>query len=256
MVNNMGVKDYIETTAVFTIEEFKQEFPTVTGYNLLARAIKSGKVSQVTRGLYASATGRFVNVRHDRFKIAAKLAPDVSFAYHSALELLGVAHSLSSRVQYYSDMKRKEVVFCDNSYKQYHASYEPIMLQTVRATAFGEVSVTTKEQTLMDCLYSIGRGGGTEEILRSIASFQYIDVAAIKDRVVLLNSSSIARIGWVLEQKREEWHVTEKDLNDFRNMLAGNGYRFIPGTTPETNWSNRWRLILPVPEEEMKDWLL
>jgi len=256
MVHDMGVKNYIESTAVFTIDEFKKEFPSVTGYNLLARAIKSGKVSQVTRGLYTSATGRFANIRHDRFRIAAKLAPDVSFSYHSALELLGVAHSVSNRVQYYSDIKRKEVIFNETSYKQYHANFEPIMLQTIRAAAFGEVSVTTKEQTLIDCLYSIGRGGGTEEILRSIAGFQYIDVAAIKDKAVLLNSSSIARIGWVLEQKREEWHVTEKDLADFRNMLAGGAYRFIPGTTPETNWSNRWRLILPVPEEEMKEWLL
>jgi len=251
----MGVKEYLETTAVFTIEEFKAEFPAVTGYNLLSRAIKSGKALQVTRGLYVSNTGRFTGVQHDRFKIAAKLSGDVVFAYHSALELHGVAHSFSNRVQYYSETSRKEIEFQGNSYKRYCKDDDSVLLQAVRADAFGEVYVTTKEQTIIDCMQYLGRSGGSEEVLRSVSGFPYIDVAIIKDKTLSLNSSAVARIGWLLERKREEWNVSEKDLLHFEETLTGNAYRFASGTSADKGWSKRWKLILPVSESEMLEWV-
>jgi len=252
----MSVKDFIETTSVFTIEEFKTAFPTVTGYNLLMRAAKAGKVLRVTRGVYASSTGRYKGVKQDRFRIASKLASNVIFAYHSALELHGVAHSTSSRVQYYSAIKRKAIEFQGNYFKQYQPDDESLMIQTIRATAYGSVSVTTKEQTLLDCLSNIGRGGGVEEVLRSISGFPYIDVSEVKERAVFLSSSTIARIGWVLEQKREKWNVAEKDMQDLQSILVGGAYRFVSEVQQKAGWANRWRLILPNTEDDMKEWVL
>ncbi|MDR3305005.1 MAG: hypothetical protein LBS85_03090 [Clostridiales Family XIII bacterium] len=252
----MGVKEYLETTSVFTIDEFRESFPTVTGYNLLSRAVHSGKVLHITRGLYASNTGRYTGVRQDRFRIASKMAPDVVFLYHSALELLGAAHSVSNLVQYCSAGKRKTSVFQGNTYKQYSiANNENIMVQTTRAPAFGEVSVTAKEQTLIDCLSYIGRGGGSEEVLRSLAGFPYIDVNAIKNRADTLNASAIARIGWLLEQKQQTWNVNAKDLDYLQDRLAGNAYRFVSRTNPDSGWSKRWKLILPASEYEMREWV-
>lgn len=255
-VRNMSVKEYLETTPVFTIDDFKESFPTVTGYNLLSRSVKAGKVLRITRGLYASGTGRFAGLSQDRYAIASKLASDVVFAYHAALELHGVAHSTGNTVQYYSSVKRKPLVFQGNMYKQYpFPADQSTTVQTIRARAFGEISVTTKEQTVMDCLAYIGRGGGAEEALRSISAFPYIDISPIKENISTLNGSAIARIGWLLEQKQEAWHINDNDLAFFQSSIGGNAYKFVSHTEDETGWSKNWNLILPTSEDKMKAWL-
>jgi predicted transcriptional regulator of viral defense system len=252
----MGVKAYLETTPVFTIEEFRKQFPTVTSYNLLSRAVTGGKVFRVLRGVYASNTGRYVDTAQDQYRIASKLAPDAVFSYHSALELLGVAHSPSNIVQYYSKIKRREVEFQGKIYSQYKLSDEyDIASQLVNASAFGQVSVTTKEQTLIDCLSYVGRGGGAEEILRSLSGFPYMDAGYIKAIAPKLHVSAIARIGWLLEQKKDVWSVKEKDIMFLQTFLSGNACRFVPGSNGENGWSRKWRLILPAPEDVMQEWI-
>jgi predicted transcriptional regulator of viral defense system len=252
----MGVKEYIEKTSIFTIEDFREEFPTVTGYNLLRRAVESGKAFHITRGMYASNTGRFADTRHDRFEIAAKLTADTVFAYHSALELLGVAHSVTNRVQYFSSKKKKELVFQGNVFKRYPMqSGRNLLTQTARISAIGEVRVTTKEQTLLDCMTYLGRGGGAEEVLRSVSGFPYLDVEMVKNHVTGLSASSISRIGWLFEQKRETWNVTGKDIDFLQSLIGGTSYRFVSRANPSGGWSKRWRLVLPAPETEMREWI-
>jgi predicted transcriptional regulator of viral defense system len=254
----MGVKEYLEKTSVFTIEDFRKVFPTVTGYNLLCRAVKSGKAYHISRGLYASNTGRFADVRHDRFGIAAKLAADTVFAFHSALELFGVAHSTTSRVQYFSSKKKNQLIFQDNVFKRYPLpDREELLTQTVRISDLKTVRVTTKEQTLLDCMTYLGRGGGVEEVLRSVSGFPYLDVEIIKSKATSLTSSSIARIGWLLEQKQQTWDVAEKDLDFLQNLLKGTtAHRFVSRKKPNNGWSKRWRLILPASATELSEWTL
>lgn len=252
----MGVKSYLERTPVFTIKDFREKFPSITGYNLLRRAVASNKVFHIVRGLYASNTGRYTDINHDRFEIAARLAPDAVIAYHSALELYGVAHSLTNRVQYYSLEKKKVVTFQSNTYKRYPPpNGHDLLTQTVNVSDYIAVHITTKEQTLLDCIARLGRGGGAEEVLRSVTGFPYIDVESVKAIAAVMPSSVIARIGWLLEQKKGAWDVSEEDLNFLENLLTGTAYRFVSRANKDNGWSKRWKLLLPAPETEMRDWI-
>lgn len=253
----MGVKEYLEKTPVFTIEEFKSEFPTVTGYNLLSRAVGAGKALRVSRGLYASSTGQYAGVMQDRYRIAAKLASDAVIAFHSALDLHGIAHSTTARVQYYSGTNRKALVFQGNAYERYPV-YQgmEVATQIMRAQAYGEVLVSTKEQTLVDCLTHLGRGGGPEEVLRSLSGLPYVDIEEIKAITSYVSDTAVARIGWLIDQKREGWGIREGDLRYFNSRLKAKSYRFAPVANGDCGWSKKLRLILPTSESEMREWTL
>jgi predicted transcriptional regulator of viral defense system len=253
----MSVRRYLETTPVFTITEFKEQFPTVTSYNLLVRAEKAGRITRVRRGLYVSNTGRYIDTQQNRYRIAAKLAEDTVFAYQSALALLGVAHNVTFLVQYYSKEKIKTFSFQGNSYKQYTIpTNSEIDVQTLNSASYGDIVVTTKEQTLIDCLSYVGRAGGAEALLRSLSGFPYMDIKKVVAQSVNCSQSTIARIGWVLEQKQDQWRVNDRDLETLRNLLTSNSNKFVSlYRDTDASWSKRWNLILPTSEEKMKEWI-
>jgi hypothetical protein len=85
----MALKDYLNTHHVFNMREFKAAFPgSVTDLNLLARAVRSGKVDRVRSGLFVSRSERFFDVEPPPFVIATKTVDDATFCYMATLRHL------------------------------------------------------------------------------------------------------------------------------------------------------------------------
>ncbi|MBN1458444.1 MAG: hypothetical protein JXA57_02840, partial [Armatimonadetes bacterium] len=116
----MGVQSYLEEHHVFSLEEFRSELGEGrTPYNLLVRATKKGLVDRVMRGVYVSRAGRFAQTDPDPFVVAATVSADVVMVYHSALELHGLAHSPTRRVQFASPTATAPFVYRDFEYRRY-----------------------------------------------------------------------------------------------------------------------------------------
>jgi predicted transcriptional regulator of viral defense system len=74
-----------------------------------------------------------------------------------------------------------------------------------RAHAGGAVRVTSLERCLVDLMHAPDHGGGWEEIWRSLEMVEYVDLAAVAEYALLLQSAlTVARVGFFLEQHREE----------------------------------------------------
>ena len=95
---------------VFATEEF-EAFMRARGSthpqtrrNLLHYYHKHGAVMSIRRGLYCSVPPGTEpeSCPVDSYLLAAKLAPDVVIAYHSALELQGRSYSIQNRVVFTS----------------------------------------------------------------------------------------------------------------------------------------------------------
>lgn len=70
--------------------------------------LKAGRLKRVTKGVYAVVP---FNLSRDRFSpdtilTASMIRPDGVFSYHSALELLGVAHSAWHECSLFTDHRR------------------------------------------------------------------------------------------------------------------------------------------------------
>ncbi|MDR1188880.1 MAG: hypothetical protein LBK95_15775 [Bifidobacteriaceae bacterium] len=252
----MAISKYLDTHQVFTAVGFAEAFPgSVTDVNLLARAARSGAVDRVRRGLYVSKTGQFGHAQADPFDVAAAAAEDAVFCFLSALQLHGLLHNLVRVTQFYSGRQVSWFEYAGHSYRPRRLPNGPLDIQRLLTPSGRAYTVTTKEQTVLDGLARPGLAGGVENLLRSLSAVIYLDAEKLSDLAAGASASTRAKLGWVLDVRREEWRGSEDLLTQLSNV-SGGPYYFSSSREPkDSHWVNRWRLYLPYPEQEMAAWL-
>lgn len=260
-VTNMSVQSYLEQHHVFSLEEFRAELGEGrTSYNLLTRAVKRGNADRAMRGVYVSRTGQFSEVEPDPYLVAAAVSHDVVMVYHSALELHGLAHSPSRRVQFTSSRLSTRFAYRDFEYERYQRpalpdSDEDAASTTLVARPQGVVRVTTRERTLVDCINHVDLSGGLEEVSRSLAALPYVDASGVLAYLRVLGSpTAVARTGWLLEQRAKEWYVSSAALDEMRAML-GRGPYYLARSNEAGRWVPSWRMYLPSNADEIERWV-
>jgi predicted transcriptional regulator of viral defense system len=251
----MKFKDYISSVQVFTVDDLRSNLDSEGSLKTsLARASRSGEIERVRKGLYVSKTGKFVDENADSRLIASTLDSDAVFVYHSALDLHGVAHNVSFHVSFRSEVVVTDFNYDGVSYIRYPGDGSAAV-QQLHAKTYGSVNVTTREQTIIDCLQHPGRAGGIEEVIRSLSAFPYIDIAQLDKLLAGVSLSLQARIGWLLEANQENWHVDTSFLQQLRLRLGSGPYRMDNKSSKSQGWVQRWRLCLPKAPEEVLSWV-
>lgn len=249
----MKFKEYIESHQVFTADDLRTVATWGTARTQLQRALKAGEVERVRRGVYVSKTGKFLGEAPDPFLVARTIDPKAVISYHSALVAHGVAHNVGFECSFRSARVRSPFEYGGIRYVPYDLGDNP-QTQAMRSKSYGSARVTTREQTLVDCLTHPGRAGGMEEVVRSCSAFPYLDLEALLETLKDASSSTLSRVGWLLDAKRESWGVGEDVLGDLEGLLGKGPYRFDPKVKEAKGWSSRWRLCLPETEEEALSW--
>jgi predicted transcriptional regulator of viral defense system len=253
----MAIKDYLNTHQVFNMRDFRDAFPeSVTDLNLLARAIKKGKVDRVRSGLFVSRSERFFDAEPSPFAIATKAVDDALFCYMSALQLHGLLHNVINSTQFFTNHRLPRFNYRNHTFIPVlltGRTSESLRVMSQKSSSF---LVTTKEQTVVDCLFHLGLAGGPENLLRSLAAVRYLDVNATIKLAGKTNKSTCARLGWVLEIRREDWGVSEDNLAVLSARIDPGPHYFCATASSKNGYhSNRWKLYLPFPEQEMIAWL-
>ncbi|MDR1513328.1 MAG: hypothetical protein LBS56_07605 [Propionibacteriaceae bacterium] len=253
----MAIQEYLSANQVFSADDFRHAFPgSRTDVNLLSRAVAAGRVGRPKRGLYVSKVGPFSRSQADPFDVASKAAADAVFCLLSALQLHGVLHNVTFRTQFYTSHKIAPFTYEGQDYRPVASPTPPPATQGLLTPSGRHHQVTTREQTLVDCLARLSLAGGPENALRSLAGLRHIDAAAAVSLARHASATTRARLGWVLQAKADEWRVPAETLDALAWTLGGGPHYFAPADEPdEPDWVNRWRLYLPRPEQEMAAWL-
>src|SRR3990172_6568028 len=101
-------------TPVFTLGDFASNLG-ITPARAIDRIkyhMKQNRVVTLERGLYATVPpgSRSQTFHPDRYLVAAAARPDAIFAFHAALELLGVAHSDSNVFTLFTVRRRRKLL--------------------------------------------------------------------------------------------------------------------------------------------------
>ena len=254
----MRTADYFETHPVFDHAEFvaahtaggRSEF---TSNNLLARHLASGRLIRVRRGLYA-VVPRGVDpdkASVDPYLLTSRLTDDAVVAYHAALQFHGKTYSVWRRFHYLTGKRTRPFSFRG-------MEFVPVQVpRAVRAMpqwgggtievshAGGKAKAATLERTLVDVLDMPDKCGGWEEIWRSLEMVEFFDLDAVIAYAMSLGSSlTIARVGFFLEQHRDELMVTDDHLSKL-HLQAPNQPRYLNGARESGRLITRWNLIVP-----------
>ena len=253
----MAIKEFLNTYHVFNMQDFKLAFPDSSAdVNLLSRAVGNGRVKRVRQGLYVSAAERFAGVFPSPFDVGMKAVDDAVFCYHSALQLHGVLHNVVNRTQFYTRRRVPDFEYGGHRYFPLQLNEREVNAQSLLLPSGKSYLVTTREQTVVDCLYRVSSAGGPENVLRSLSGFTYLDADRAAELAVQMNRSTCARLGWVLEVQRSEWRIGDEVLDRLRKVIGhGPHYFYSSGASKDRYWSKGWKLYLPYPEKEMIAWL-
>ena len=250
--------DFFATHPVFRHEEFLEARAASgrsvhTSNNLLAQHLGNGRLLRVRRGLYA-AVPRGVDpaqVYVDPYLVASHVADDAVVAYHAALQFFGKAHSLWRRFHYLTHNRLRPFSVRGLEFVGVQApaavrSRPDWGGQIIEVEhAGGQVRVTTLERTLVDVLTEPSRGGSWEEIWRSLEMIEYCDLDAVIAYTLTLGSALTAgRVGFFLEQHRENWMVEETHLEALRAHAPAQPRYFDRARQPGRLVPG-WNLIVP-----------
>lgn len=255
--------EFFANHPVFSTDEFDRFLQargrkvSPAGRDSLLRYHKlQGRIVPVRKGLYASIPPGRDPDRYpvDPFLIASRLAPDAVLAYHTALEIHGVAYSPHTSRVLFVTARRHRGPF-EWRGVSYHPVKRPAALRAREQPAFGvqtvdrrgeDVAVTTIERTVVDVLDRPDLGGGWEEISRSLASIDYLVMPRVIEYVALLgNATTAAKVGYFLEAHREQIGVENDDLKELEAYIP-KAPHYLERTHRRSGiLSERWNLVVP-----------
>jgi hypothetical protein len=222
----MDTNTFLQTHRVFSLEEADLVLGPTGGraatLERLKYAVSKGKLKNLARGVYATVPPGVApaDFTADRFLTAAALRPDAIFSHHSALELLGAAHSEWRLCTAYS-VRRSQAFDLDGIELRYLS--HPLSLLRQQMADLGvrtvhrldrELKVTGPERTLIDGFRRPDLVGGHAEFIESVAGFSVLEIPLLFELLEAYGQKVLwAAIGWFLEAYRETFFVADDDLS-------------------------------------------
>ena len=224
-----------------------------TTNNILAQHVAGGRLLRVHRGLYATVPSGVdpKSFEPDPYLIATQATDDAIVAYHAALQFHGKAYSVSRRFTYLTRHRLRSFEFRGAEFvavllpARLRASRRPAGGLLEQRHAGGFVRVTSLERTLVDVLDAPEHGGGWEEIWRSLESVEFFDLDVVIDYALKLGSAlTVARVGFYLEQHREQLMVEDRHLKALRARSPAQPRYFDRDRGPG-KFVRPWNLVVP-----------
>ncbi|MFO3210894.1 hypothetical protein SC371_09760 [Legionella pneumophila serogroup 2] len=258
----MNLTSFFEQRPVFTHEECKQFLHSIgttnpnTQRELLAYHLKKQHILRIKRGLFASVPGAFRhavdNFPVDPYLVAGRIRKDAVISYQSALDFHGVSYSLHHHYYFLSESIIAPFNFQDD---EFVCLSFPKALSDQREQNFEVLSVdrqglniqvTSLERTVVDILDRPNYAGGWEEIWRSAEHISILNLDKVIEYASLLNNTStIAKLGFFLEQFKEQFFVDENALS-YLEAKRPAGIHYLERTKRESGKHiPRWNLVVP-----------
>jgi len=219
--------------------------------------IKSGRIRSVARGVYSvvpqvypqgAAAESFVP---DPFLVVLAARADAIFSHHSALELLGTAHSAWSICTAFTASRRVTLRLHGAMVRVLPhptalARRNKINLGTRRVERRAQLlRVTGPERTLVEGFRRPDLVGGVTELVASAAGFAALDIDLL---ATVLECYALRRlwaaVGWFLETHAQVFGVASADLARFERHCTKTPIYLARGAKGGALVS-RWNIILP-----------
>lgn len=221
---------------------------------LLAYHQKAGRVLRIRRGLYAVIPSGADTDSYpvDPFLVAAKLTPDSVLSHHTALEFHGKAYSVYTHITYSASrplgsLKFRSHVFRGTKFPQALVRAGKVHAGVLTAERAGmNLRVSSLERTLVDVLDRPDLSGSWEEIWRSLESVEFFDIDTVVEYALLLgNATTVARVGFFLEQHREPLMVEDRHLKALHDMCPRQPHYLDRSRRKSGRLVSEWNLVVP-----------
>ncbi|MES2218835.1 MAG: transcriptional regulator [Pseudomonadota bacterium] len=258
----MNIHEFFSQYPIFTHEEFNHysraegSSKSHTQNEILAYHLKKHHIIRIRRGLFASiplAYKKFADAFPvDPYLIAGRISEDAVLAYHTAFDFHGISYSIYHQFTFLSQQKIRAFKFHQANFlclpfpkKLYEEDQLNYDVQTVDRQGLN-IKVTGLERSIVDALDRPDYSGGWEEIWRSTEYIPILNLDKIIEYAFLLdNSTTIAKVGFFLEQHKEQFKVDEHALIMLEEKKPNNIHYLERLKREPGKLIKRWNLIVP-----------
>jgi predicted transcriptional regulator of viral defense system len=256
----MKAEEFFSKNPVFTLKDFVNFYQTTHNISVdsVIRLIryheKVGNLLSIRRGFYAYVpiANRGKDYKVNPYLIAGRITEDSVLAYHTSLELQGVAYSVFHEFYFIVDKVIKPFEFQELRYHplKKHSNYGIISFNRDGL----DIKATTIERTLVDLFSHPSYAGGLSEIWQSFELVSLLDVDKVIEYAFLLNNAStVAKLGFFLEQHLEKFGVSEKHLMLLETKKPKHKLYLERNKRKNGKLIQRWNLVVP-PSSLTHEW--
>lgn len=256
----MNANEFFAQYPVFTHDEFKKCLTAqgttnpLTQQAILAYHLKKHHIIRIRRCFFASVPS-FSRVSASTFSvdpylIAGRITNDAVLAYHTALDFHGVSYSTYQQFTFLSQTKIRPFTFQQASYHclpfpQSLLNNSDFDVHIVNREGL-DIKVTGLERTIVDALDRPDYAGGWEEIWRSAAHIPLLNIDKMIEYAFLLaNATTIAKLGFFLEQHQQQFVIDKQQLNVLQEKKP-RGTHYLERTKRKPGkLMKRWNLVVP-----------
>ena len=214
--------------------------------------LRTGRLKPVTRGIYAVVplAASIDQFQPDPILVATVVQPEGVFSHHSALELLGVAHSMWRQCTLYVAQRRRPLVLNGATVRFMEqpacVRSRGRQLGVRKIERQGRLLLTTgPERTLVEGFHRPSLAGGAEELVRSASGFTTLDLDVLGEVLRRYKTGNLwAATGWFLERFQKTFHVPEKVLSGMEKRRP-RSKQYLERDRRGGILAKRWNLILP-----------
>ena len=227
---------------IFTIDDAKE----ISGIDkkilkvILLRLEKRGWIERIEKGKYmiiplGSKKGEYTL---NEFLIGSLLVQPCIISYWSALNYYGFTEQIPSTVfiQTTSRKKKQEIEIFGVRYKIIRVNREKIFGIEKTWIEEEEITITDKEETIIDCLDKPKYCGGIIEVAKSLKTRDYNPNKLVNYAERIGNSGVIRRLGYL-----NDLFSLQMDISSIKTR----NYLLLDPTMPKKGETNaKWRLII------------
>jgi predicted transcriptional regulator of viral defense system len=219
----------------------------------LKHHLEKGRLVTVSRGIYAVVPegANPSEFQPDPFLAAVAVRDDAVFSHHSALELLGAAHSVWNQVSLYTAKRRNPLRLAGHSIIFLG---RPPAMDGEREAAFGVrkierlgrvLTATGPERTLVEGFRRPALAGGLDELVQSAAGFAVLDLHLLEEVLRRYDVANLwAATGWFLERFRKTFYVPDALLERMERRRPRSP-QYLERRSRGGWQASRWNVILP-----------
>lgn len=250
----MSSEAFFRDHPVFTHEAYAQSRgggSARTVDSLLRKHAQSGRIARVRRGLYVSVPPGGAAETVDPYLIATKAVEDAVISHHAALQFHGRTYSMWNQVTFMTCSHTRGFRFGPIDYVPVRPPAAVADLKEMGGgvetvpSGGGHARVCTCERAMVDVLHTPALGGDWEEIWRSLEMIEFLDLEAVINYTLRLDTATtVARVGVFLEQHRERLFVEDAHLERLK-AHAPKDPRYLDASREPGRLVHPWNLIVP-----------
>ncbi len=255
--------DFFAQHPVFSLDEASRALSSKGGrvgtMERLRYHLDTGRIKLVTRGIYAAVPlGTSAEAfLPDPFLVGVTARPDAVFCHHSALELLGAAHSVWSELTMYTARRRRPITLGKLTLRFLQVptnmdTQEKRSLGTRQVERLGRLLVSTgPERTLVEGFRHPRLVGGLEELVLSASGFPVLDLDLLEKVLRRYERANLwAATGWFLERFQRDFHVGDELLDRWSSYVPRSP-QYLERGLRGGGLMRRWNLIIPTALEQL-----